>query len=101
MNVKRLEIVVTERQTTDGRKFNTFHTFSKNGRRTDVKFRNDVKPVPTEHCFIEVLPENMNLNTSGRYPVVWIKAIENIVSIEEVRSERSEEDRAKIDEYFG
>lgn len=98
---KRLEIVVTERQTADGRKFNAYHTFSKNGRRTDVKFRQDVQNKPTEHCFIEVLPENMNLNTSGRFPVLWVKAVEEIVTIESVQDERAEENRAKIDEYFG
>ena len=46
METKKLKVRVTERTTKEGRKFNTYTTFSKNGRKTELKFRKDVKVLP-------------------------------------------------------
>ncbi len=97
MEQKTLKIKVTERQSADGRKFNTFKTFSKNGRPTEVKFRKEVK-APTSDCSIVVNVDDMSLNTSGEYPVLWVH---NIVSVEEYNTVDVEKNRAKINEYFG
>ena len=102
MNTRRIEIKVTERQTTDGKKkFNTYKTFSKNGRATEVKFRQTATNVPTEDCFIELNENAMSLNTSGRYPVLWIGDVVRVVPMEEINAERAEENAKKLAEYFG
>lgn len=100
METKRIKIVVTERKTAEGRVFPTFHTFSKNGRRTDVKFRKEVT-APTANCYIECDVADMNLNTSGQFPVLWIKAIQRVISAEEVNGENAAANAAKINDYFG
>lgn len=100
--VRRLEIRVKERTTADGaKKFLTFKTFSKNGRATEVKFRQEVNPTPKADCYIEVAECNMNLNTSGRYPVLWIKDSIRIIPAEEIEAERAEANAAKLADYFG
>ena len=102
METRRFLIKVTEKSTKDGaKKFNTYKTFSKNGRPTEVKFRQDVTPLPKEDCVIECLENCVNLNTSGRFPVLWISAIERVVPREELNAENEEKNRAKLADYFG
>ena len=96
METKKLKIVVTERKH-EGRSFNVFHTFSKNGRRTEVKFRKEVKNLPDKTCYVVVNVDDMNLNTSGEFPICWIKAIQ---SIEDLEVANLETNRQKINEYF-
>lgn len=96
-------IYVTERETKADesgktRKFKTYHTFGKNGRRTDVKFTEEVEKKPTENCFVEVEYNKMNLNTRDRYPVLWIK---EVVAIHEVSAVTGEGNKKKIDDFFG
>lgn len=98
METKKLKVRVTERTTKEGRKFNAYSTFSKNGRRTELKFTKGVKDVPTEDCYIEVAKTDMNLNTSGEYPVVWVK---NVIAIEEIAEVIAEKNSQAIDDYFG
>lgn len=97
METKKIKIYVTERKTADGRTFNTFHTFSKNGRRTDVKFRKTVKQIPDKNCYVVCDIEAMNLNTSGEYPVLWLK---DVVAIESMVEATAESNKKKIQEYF-
>ena len=98
METKKLKIKVTERQSADGRKFKTFKTFSKNGRATEVKFRKEIKDIPEKDCYINVNVDDMNLNTAGEYPILWVKAI---VSIEDNAEVNADKNREKINEYFG
>lgn len=98
METKKIKVIVTERQSADGRKFNVFKTFSKNGRSTDLKFRKEVRNVPTQNCYIVVNVDDMNVNTAGEYPVCWVKAIQEIVPLNEVNPANN---REKINEYFG
>lgn len=98
METKKLEVRVTERNTKDGRKFNTYATFSKNGRKTELKFRKDVKQLPEKDCYIEVAVEAMNLNTSGKYPVLWVSDVIAIIDYSEANAEANAK---KINDYFG
>lgn len=91
METKVLKVVVTERKTADGRKFNTFNTFTKNGMRVDLKFRKTVTNVPTEKCSITVAVENMNYNKSGEFPVLWVSKIESIGEYNTVDSKKQKE----------
>ena len=103
METTKIMIYVTERETKADengktRKFKTYHTFGKNGRRTDVKFTEEVDKKPTENCFVEVPYEDMNLNTRDRYPVLWVK---NVVAIHPVKAVVGEGNKKKIDDFFG
>lgn len=96
--MKRIEVVVTERKTTDGRAFNVYHTYSKNGRKTELKFRKEVTNLPTKHCYANVPITAMNLNTAGRFPVLWVSQVESYEDFDAVNAENQ---RAKINDYFG
>lgn len=98
METKELRVVVEQKSTKDGRKFNTFKTFSKNGRKTDLKFTKEVSNVPTKNCFIVINIDDMNLDDRGMYPVVWVKKIQEIKDTAEVSAEKS---RKAINDYFG
>ena len=97
-NFKTLKVKVTERQTKDGRKFNTYTTYSKNGRRTELKFRKAITAPPTKDCYIVVDVNDISLDESREYPVVWIGAIQDVLDVTEVNAERS---RDRVNEYFG
>lgn len=94
----KLKVTVIERTTKDGRKFNAYRTYSKNGRATDLKFRKEVTNLPTKNCYIVVNEDDINLNTTGEYPVCWVKAIQ---AIEDFETANAESNRAKIRDYFG
>lgn len=100
METKRIKILVSEKSTPDGRKFNIFKTPSpkKNGVLIDVKFRKEVNNVPTESSYITVNVDNMNLSTRGEYPVLWVKAIEEVEPIAAVFN--AEQNAAVINEWF-
>lgn len=100
METKKIEIIVEERTTKrEGKekKFNTYKTFSKNGRKMDVKFRAEVNPLPTSHCYAVINVDEMNIDNSGRFPVLWVKSVEEYISIEDARKENN---KAKLDEFF-
>lgn len=98
METVKIEVRVTERTTEDGRKFNSYSTFSKNGRRTDLKFRAAVTNRPEKDCFIVCLVDDVNVNTSGKYPVCWVSAIQAIEELGVVNAERN---RKAVTDYFG
>ena len=98
METKKIKIVVTEKTTNDGRKFNTYHTFSKNDRRTEVKFRQAVKDLPKENCYAVIDVDKMNLKTSGEFPVLWVS---EVVKYESINEANAEANRKKINDYFG
>lgn len=97
METKKIKIVVEERKH-EGRTFNVYHTFSKNGRRTEVKFRKEVKHLPEKTCYAIIDVDDMNINKSNEFPVLWIKAVQ---SYEDLESANLEQNRKNIDEYFG
>lgn len=100
MDTKKIEILIEERTAKkDGKekKFNTYKSFTKNGRKIDVKFRSEVTNLPTEHCMAIIGVDDMNIDNSGRFPVLWVKAVQGYESIEEARKENN---KKKIDEYF-
>lgn len=94
---RKIKIKVTPKKTADGRTFNTFKTFSKNGRAIEVKFRKEVKNVPEKDCFIVANEDDLHLNTSGEYPVMWVQAI---IDTEDLTTASAEANRKKLAEYF-
>lgn len=83
MAIKKILIEVTERTVREtGKKFNSYKALMNNNKYIDVRFRQCVNPVPTQKCYIYVGDENMNINTTGKYPVLWVSAIEAIEEYE-------------------
>ena len=95
--IKRIKVLVYEKQTKEGKKFNTYKTVSKNGRLMDVKFRKEVKDLPEKNCFAVIACDNMNIDSNREYPVLWVNAVENYLPLDEVASEAN---KAKLDAFF-
>lgn len=93
----RLKVNVVEREY-QGRKFNVYETFSKNGRKTELKFRKEVKNLPTAKCYIVCDIDKVSVNTASEFPVVWVHEILEIQDIEQANIEHN---RNKVLEYFG
>ena len=80
-DVKVLEIpvIVKEFETKEGKKFNAFKAVQNNGKLIDLKFQRVVKNVPEQNCIIKVLPENVNIDKTRQFPVLWCKKVEEII----------------------
>ena len=102
METKEIKITVAEKTTSDGRKFNVYKTYSKNGRSTDMKFRKDVTDLPKVSGYYTFNVDDMNLNTKGEYPILWIKANPvSFRSLTETTEEAAAKARKEIEDYFG
>ena len=93
----QIKIYVEERKTKDGRAFNVFRAITKNGRKITAKFTKDVKNVPTENSVITVLNTNAEINDSGEFPVLWVRAIEESKPMKELKNESNSK---KLAEWF-
>ena len=102
MELRRFLIRTTEKTTKDGsKKFYTYKTFSKNGRVVEVKFTQESGFNSKTDCIIECQSDKCDLNTSGLYPVLWIRDVERIVPKDEIDAERAEKNAKKLSDYFG
>lgn len=84
-------IEVNEITTKDGKKFNAYKTLANGGRKMDVRFVRNSKNIPTGPCVIVCEEDKCNVDTTRRYPILWIK---DVVRIEEF------ERKNNISEYF-
>lgn len=98
METKKIQILVTPRKTSEGRSFNTYKTTTKNGRLMDVKFRKEVKELPTTNCYAIIGVDNMNVDANRQYPLLWVSAVE---SYESYKDNSKEQNKKKLDEMFG
>ena len=78
----KLRIRVKRITTKDGRTFNAYETIGKNGTRINVKFRKEVKNVPTEDSYIIVPIEKMNYAKNTIYPTIWVHEITSVIPTE-------------------
>ena len=83
--MKKIEIIKRVVTTKDGKSFDTFKAVQKDGKLIDCKFTRDVKNLPTESCMMFVEKENINVNRSGKYPVVWVKKVEKYEESKTIR----------------
>lgn len=97
METKRIKITVAEKQTTDGKKFNTYKATTKNGRLIDCKFRKEVKNLPEKTCYAIICVDDMNVVRNTEYPVMWVKAVQSYEDLAEVSAEKN---KKVIDELF-
>ena len=70
--------------------FLAYKGFTKKGW-IDLKFTKDVKEVPTKNGYIYVESDNVNVNRTGRFPVIWVKKVEKFEEINFAQ---------KIEDYF-
>ena len=72
-----LEVIVTEYTNKEkGNKFNGYHTFvGKNLKKVTLKFRKDVANLPKENGFIKVMSDQVNLDTTSKYPTLWVRSV--------------------------
>lgn len=96
METKKIKILVAERKSAKG-SFNTYKTTTKNGRLMDVKFRKEVKELPTENCYAIINVDDMNVDSNRQYPVLWVSAVQGYESFEDNSKENN---RKKINEMF-
>lgn len=81
-------VKVFEGKTKEGKPFNYFKIVDKNGRFVDLRFTRTVTNRPTEDSLVEVKKENINYDKNRLYPCYWVKSIESIRTIREVRWEK-------------
>lgn len=81
------EVNIPER----GLKFNAYKTVGKGGRKMDVRFVRDCANIPKEPCVIVVDENDCNVDTTRRFPILWVK---NVKSIEEIQH------KSNVDDFF-
>ena len=98
---KKIELTVKECVNKEkGNKFLAYKVTTKDGHFMDCKFRKEVT-APTQNGFIWVKPEQMNVTSNTKYPVLWVKQIEKFVSKDEIADGYiSEKDFKKINDLF-
>ena len=100
VKTKEIRVIAEERETNDGaRKFMTYKAVMKDGSLMDTRFTKAVKNVPEKSCTIVVKLENANVDKNRLYPILWIKAIEEIKTID--TSVISEANAKELEELFG
>lgn len=87
----KIEIVAKEIHKKDSSEtFIAYKGYTKKGW-YDLKFVRDCKNIPTKTGTISVLRENVNVNRTSKFPVIWVK---NVEDFEEYKTE------TKVADYF-
>lgn len=75
-----LEVVrVQDIETKDGKKFKAYKTERSNGKLVDLRFTRECRLIPSEPCYIKVKHSAWNLDENRKFPIVWVKAVEEII----------------------
>ena len=96
--ILELDILVTKIEH-EGKKFNAYKTFQKNGKKIDVKFTRDVKNAPEENCIIVVEAGKMNLDKNRRFPCLWVREIKEVKQLPDKNNDPRKLE--EITELFG
>ena len=75
----KLHVRVKRITTKDGRVFDAYETIGKNGVRINVKFRKEVKNVPSEDSYIIVPLDKVNYARNTIYPTIWVHEISEVI----------------------
>ena len=76
-NCKKIEVHSVKEVTLDnGKKFLAYKAVTKSGKLIDLKFTRLCAIIPTKPCFIYVLNENVNIQRNLKFPVMWVKEVE-------------------------
>lgn len=74
----RIVVIVKESKTKDGRAFPVYQAVTKNGALVDLKFRKEVKNLPTEKSVIIVDAANLQEQKRTQFPCWWVYEIDAI-----------------------
>ena len=88
-NFINVYVKVFEGKTKEGKKFDYYKLVDKNGKFTDVRFTRAVTNRPTEDSIIKVDVNNINYDKNRLYPCYWIREIEEMKPIKEIRKENN------------
>lgn len=78
-SLKKIEVYsVKDIETKDGKKFKAYKCVTKAGKLIDLKFTRGCSHIPDHPCYILVKAENVNVQSNLKYPVAWVKEIEDI-----------------------
>lgn len=100
VKVQEIRIIAEERETKDGKKkFMSYKAVMKDGSLMDTRFTQAVKNAPESSCTIVVKAENANIDKNRLYPILWVKAIEEIKVID--TTQFSEANAKELEELFG
>lgn len=73
-----IELLVEEKSKKDGTRFNVYHSYGKDNKKYEIKFKKSVAPLPTEHCVIIVDRKDINKDKAYRFPRFWIAKIQAV-----------------------
>ena len=76
LKIKVIEVKPVELQ--DGKKFTAYKVLTKDGKKIDAKFRQEVKNLPTEPCYRVVDSDKCNVSANRQYPVLWVSEIKRL-----------------------
>ena len=79
----KLRVRVKRITTKDGKTFDAYETVGKNGVRINVKFRKEVKNVPSTDSYIIVPIDKVNYAKNTIYPTIWVHEINKVIPLEE------------------
>lgn len=86
--MKTFEIKVVERKKKETNEtFLSYQALTKTGRWMDLKFTKDVeeKSRPTHSCMLSVDDENISVDRTRKFPVVWISKIAGVEEFDKVQ----------------
>ncbi len=81
LRIKVVEVKPVELQ--DGKKFTAYKVLTKDGKKMDCKFRQEVKNTPTEPCIMIVDSDKCNVSANRQYPVLWVSEIKSLEEYEQ------------------
>lgn len=86
-------------KTKEGKEFDYYKLVDKNGKFTDLRFTRKVVNRPTEDSILKVKVDNINYDKNRLYPCYWVKQIEEIKPIAEIKNQKSghQNDVANLD----
>lgn len=91
--LKTFKLIATQHSTDDGRTFIGYRAVQKDGTLIQCRFTKECTP-PTETSMITVDTDNMNVSHKREYPILWVKAIEEVQPIRTAKSS------AEVEEMF-
>ena len=77
----KLRVRVKRITTKDGKTFDAYETTGKNGLKITVKFRKEVKNVPSEDSYVIVPIEKVNYAKNTIYPTIWVHEISEVIPL--------------------
>jgi len=92
IDTREIKITEVKEINKDGKKFKTFKTVTKDGKKMDVKFTQTCLNIPSEPCIVVVDKEKANVATNRMFPCLWIK---DVIEIKPLVVKES-----NIDDYF-